>query len=206
LTWLVATRILLLRHAQSSWNAEGRWQGWADAPLTSAGEEAVRAVAMDAVLDPVVGVVASDLERAWRTASIIADARGLPSVVTMRGLRERGAGLWEGLTRPEIEEGWPGAFATPVTVIPGGEARRAVLARAVGAVHRIADAWPSSTVLAVTHGGVIRLVEEHAGGPHEAVPNLSGRWVTVAVGHIELGPRVALTAVTDLDPIASAEQ
>jgi probable phosphoglycerate mutase len=203
----VAADILLLRHAQSSWNASGRWQGWADAPLSAEGEADVRLVAGDPSLDPITAVVSSDLRRAHRTAEIIADHRGLPAVTTMRGLRERGAGLWTGLTRAEIEEGWPDAFTTPMTIIPGGEPRPSVLARAVASLHRMAESWPDAAILAVTHGGVIRLVEQHAGGAHEPVPNLSGRWLSLrAGGHIELGASVILqVAASDLDPIATAE-
>jgi len=183
----VATRILLLRHAQSEWNAAGRWQGWADPPLSPAGEEAAVAAAADPVFDGVDRTVSSDLRRARRTAVLLAAGRAWPHVRTFRGLRERGAGQWTGLTRPAIEDGWPGALAEPVAAIPGGESPAAVTARAVATLHRIAEAWPGATVVAVTHGALIRLVEQHAGGAPAPVANLAGRWVDVDQGRIRLG-------------------
>jgi probable phosphoglycerate mutase len=94
------TRLLMVRHGQSTWNADGRWQGHADAPLSVLGE-AQAAAAAEAIGDIDV-VVASDLARARRTAEIIADALGVgPALVDAR-LRERDAGAWTGLTRHEI--------------------------------------------------------------------------------------------------------
>jgi probable phosphoglycerate mutase len=201
----VATRILLLRHGQSTWNASGRWQGWADAPLSGSGEAAAAAAAADPALDRITAAVSSDLQRAARTAEMIALARGWPPVTTFRGLRERGAGLWTGLTRAEIDEGWPGALRGRGDVqIPGGEAPAAVAARAVATLHRIAARWLGESVLAVTHGGVVRRIESFLGAHHAVVPNLGGRWVVVDAGVLTLGDRVTLAGPA-LDPIAQAE-
>ena len=94
----------MVRHGQSTWNASGRWQGHADAPLTELGRtQAARAVAS---LPSVEVIWASDLERARATATVIGDALGLEVQVDAR-LRERNAGEWTGLTRAEIERGWP---------------------------------------------------------------------------------------------------
>jgi probable phosphoglycerate mutase len=117
-------------------------------------------------------------------------------VTTFRGLRERGAGEWTGLTRPEIEAGWPGALGPGPIDIPGGETPAAVTARAVATIHRLAEAWPDATVLAVTHGALIRLVETHLGGHTSPVPNLSGRWFEVDGTRLELGPRIELRAAS----------
>ena len=182
----MATQVLLLRHAQSAWNAAGRWQGWADPPLSDAGVEEAAAFAADLELDVITAAVASDLSRARQTASIIAAARSWPAVRTFRGLRERGAGEWTGLTRDQIEQRWPGALGGPVLDIPGGESRAAVTARAVATLHRIAEEWPATAVLAVCHGALIRLVEEYAGGEPRGIPNLGGRWVLVSDGSVEL--------------------
>ena len=189
-TWLtgpVAARVLLLRHAQSAWNAAGRWQGWADPPLSDEGLEQAAAIGGHPAFDDVDRAVSSDLARAQQTAAAVATARGWPDVVTLRGLRERGAGEWTGLTRAEIEHGWPGALSGPIVDIPGGEARGAVTARAVAVLHRIAERWPNQAVLAVSHGALIRLVEHYAGADQRIVPNLGGRWVTVEDGSLELG-------------------
>jgi broad specificity phosphatase PhoE len=186
----VATSILLLRHAQSVWNAQGRWQGWADPPLSPAGERAAGAAADHGALDAIHASAASDLQRAARTAELLAGGRPWPPVRRYRGLRERGAGHWTGLTRPQIEERWPGALGPPLAAIAGGESPEAVTARAVAALHRIAGEWPDGCVLAVTHGALIRLVEQHTGAEPAPVPNLGGRWIDVEGNRLRLGERV----------------
>ncbi len=186
----MATSILLLRHAQSVWNAEGRWQGWADPPLSPEGERAALAAASHPSLDAIEAASSSDLERAAHTAELLVGSRGWAPIRRYRGLRERGAGRWTGLTRPEIEATWPGALGPPLTMIEG-ERPAAVTARAIATLHRIAADWPGGRVLAVTHGGLIRYVEAHAGAEPAPVPNLGGRWVDVHRGRLSLGERVA---------------
>ncbi|HEX8581069.1 MAG TPA: histidine phosphatase family protein, partial [Acidimicrobiales bacterium] len=82
-----AGRVLLVRHGQSVWNAEGRWQGQLDPPLSDVGAEQARAAA--AHLDGVVAVATSDLDRARRTAEILAEALGVGPAIVEPGLRER---------------------------------------------------------------------------------------------------------------------
>jgi broad specificity phosphatase PhoE len=188
----VAARVLLIRHAQSAWNADGRWQGWADPPLSPAGEADAGDAASNPILGEVSAVVASDLQRARRTAEIIAAPLGAGPVRTFRGLRERGAGVWTGLTRAEIEEGWPGVLGRRDLVIPGGESAEAVTARAVATLHRIASEWDGQTVLGVSHGALIRLVEEYCGEQPVGVRNLAGRWVSISADGLVLGPAVEL--------------
>jgi broad specificity phosphatase PhoE len=193
----VAASVLLLRHAQSAWNAEGRWQGWADPPLSAEGELAAVAAAADPLLDTVSGIVSSDLQRAWRTAHLLAADRAWPDVETLRGLRERGAGHWTGLTRDEISARWPDALTGSVADIPGGETPAAVTARALAVLHRIAERWHGHAVLAITHGALIRLVERHVGGDPGPVRNLGGRWVHVGGGRVRLGAPVQLDERAD---------
>lgn len=188
----MAAAVLLIRHAQSSWNAAGRWQGWADPPLSPEGELAAAGAASDPLLDELAGVVSSDLQRARCTAGLLAAGRPWAPAETLRGLRERGAGHWTGLTREEIAGRWPGALDRGVADIPGGEAPAAVTARALATLHRVAAAWDGRAVLAVTHGALIRLVELHAGGPPAPVGNLSGRWLEVGRGRVRLGDPVRL--------------
>ena len=107
------TRVLLIRHGQSEWNADGRWQGQADPPLTDLGRHQALHAARN--LGTVDAIVASDLQRASETALIIAEALGVGPVVLEPGLRERDAGEWSGLTRAEIERDWPGYLDAPAT-------------------------------------------------------------------------------------------
>ena len=190
-------RLLLLRHAQSTWNAEGRWQGWADAPLSPAGEGQARAMAaMLADLDEdFAGAVSSDLARSLDTARIVADVLGLGQVAVEPDLRERDVGDWSGRTTDEIELIWPGAIdawrAGRLERPPGGEHEPSFRQRVVGAVERLA-ARPGGPLVVVTHGGVIRAVERHLGGDPRSTANLSGRWVDSDDDGLRPGPVVAL--------------
>src|ERR671917_2105987 len=106
------TRVLLVRHGQSEWNAVGRWQGQADPPLSDVGRQQARSAARS--LGALDAIFASDLQRATETAMIIAAELGVGPVVVDPDLRERDAGEWSGLTRAEIEERYPGYLnATP---------------------------------------------------------------------------------------------
>ena len=102
------TRTVVIRHGQSTWNASGRWQGHANAPLTELGR--AQAAAAVAGLPAVEAIWSSDLARAQSTAEIIGAALDLPIRVDAR-FRERDAGDWTGLTRDEIEAGSPGDLA-----------------------------------------------------------------------------------------------
>ena len=172
-------RLLLVRHGQSTWNAESRWQGWADPPLSELGEAQAAALASSLAPAELQGVVSSDLQRARRTASIAAQSLGLTFDVDP-ALRERDVGAWQGLTITEIERQWPdelkawrsGRLAAP----PDGEPDHAMAARVMEALRRLL-ARPEDALLVVTHGGVIRLVERGVGLQPSSTPNLSGRWV-----------------------------
>ncbi|MBA2326593.1 MAG: histidine phosphatase family protein, partial [Actinobacteria bacterium] len=74
----MATRLFLVRHGESTWNADGRWQGQADPPLSALGEEQACDAAARLAAGGFSRVVASDLQRARRTAEILAEALGLP--------------------------------------------------------------------------------------------------------------------------------
>jgi broad specificity phosphatase PhoE len=171
----VTSRILVVRHGQSTWNADGRWQGQADPPLSALGiaqaEAAARAV------DGVDVIWASDLERAHHTAKILAAPRGLEVVADAR-LREREAGEWTGLTRAEIDEQYPGALEERRRP-PGFESDEALVPRAVAALEALAAALGSGTAIVVTHGGVILAIERHHGVERTPVANLEGRWIAV---------------------------
>lgn len=183
------TRVLLLRHGQSEWNAVGRWQGHADPPLTALGR--AQALAASRALGTVDAVVASDLARARETAEIVAGQLGLGPVLVDHRLRERDAGEWTGLTRAEIDAQFPG-YLTDGRRPPGWEDAETLAGRVLGALHDARTAFPGGDVLAVTHSGVIRAVElalHHDGG---VLPNLGARWVWVDQAGLALGDRMQL--------------
>jgi probable phosphoglycerate mutase len=165
------TRTVVIRHGQSTWNATGRWQGHANAPLTDLGRE--QAAAAVRGLPPVEAIWASDLARAHSTAEIIGHALHLPVRVDAR-FRERDAGDWTGLTRDEIEAGWPRYLAEHKR--PGGfEHDGDVLARILAGLVDVHAAHPGQTVLIVSHGGVLRALERHCHDVDRAFPNVGGR-------------------------------
>jgi broad specificity phosphatase PhoE len=180
-------RLLLVRHAQSEWNAAGRWQGVADPALSlegrdqaaEAGVTLARLVAEGDLASPVAALVASDLGRAVATAAIIGEAVGWPRPPTVvAGLREHDVGEWSGLTRPEIDARWPGmveAWSTdPEACPPGGERRSAFDARVRAALDTLADGSAPGLTVAVTHGGVLRSVARCFGVTDHPPGNLDG--------------------------------
>ncbi len=189
--------ILLVRHGQSIWNADGRWQGQADPPLSPLGE--AQAVAAAGAVPPVQRIYASTLQRAAHTAEIISAFVGVGPVIACPDLIERGAGEWSGLTRAEIDAQWPGYLASGDRP-PGYEPDDALLARVERAVLHIAAAEPGESSLAVCHGGVIYVLEQQLGTTFDRIANLEGRWIHVSGRELRLGERVALA---DPDAVAT---
>ena len=150
------TTLLLVRHGETDWNAERRWQGHADVPLNDRGREQARALADSLADERIDAIYTSDLSRARDTADIVGARVGVPIVVDP-ALREIDVGSREGLTG-EILAPWD------------GEESDAHAARILAAVERIAEIHPTGRVLVVTHGGSMRRVHEHLGletGPFE---------------------------------------
>jgi len=183
------TRVLLVRHGESTWNAEKIWQGQADPPLSALGEQQAADAAHH--VDGVDAIWSSDLVRARRTAEIVAETRGLQVVLDAR-LRERDAGAWQGLTRTEIEARFPGYLASGRRP-PGYEDDAALTGRTLAAVEAVGAAHAGRSVLVVTHGGVVRTLERHLGAADEGLlPNLGGRFFVWSGDGWSLGDRVLL--------------
>lgn len=193
-------RLLLLRHGQSTWNAEARWQGWADPPLSPLGEAQSRAAA--AWLDgaPLGGVVSSDLQRARRTAEIVAEALGSSPVQVEPGLRERDVGDWSSLTAEQIGARWPDALAAwragRSRQPPGGEHDDVMTARVLDALSPLLNRQ-AEALLVVTHGGVIRLLERRLGMQALTVSHLSGRWFKKGPRGLLAGEQMTLPEMGD---------
>lgn len=189
--------LLVLRHAQSVWNAERRWQGRADPPLSDLGEEQARAAGgwIASLEQDFDGIVTSDLQRARRTAEIVAAALGIGRVEPEAALRERDVGAWTGLTADEIEARWPGAIAAwrggLLSSPPGGESDAALVARVRPVLERLC-ARPAPAIVVVTHGGAIRALERALGAGGSTTANMCGRWFTSARDALVAGPAAAL--------------
>jgi probable phosphoglycerate mutase len=183
------TRILLVRHGQSEWNATGRWQGQADPPLTDFGRMQARHAA--AGVGAMDAVFSSTLDRAMETAAIIADVLGIGPVLCDDDLRERDAGEFSGLTREEIEERFPGYLAADRRP-DGWEPDDLLEARASAAIARIATMVGDGDVLVVTHGGLLMALETSLGAERSRPANLGGRWLVAGDGSVRLGDRIDL--------------
>lgn len=190
-----STRILMVRHGESTWNAVRRWQGQADPPLSERGENQARRAALAAPDHAEFDlIVTSALERARRTGELIAEGLGVALGPGLTGLSERSAGEWEGLTRGEIEDRYPG-FLGREDRPPGYEGDESVVARATAALRSLASDHAGSTVLVVSHGGVIHSLERHASGGDgwQRLDNLTGRWFEVSGDTLRpVGDRIAL--------------
>lgn len=171
------TRVLVLRHGQSEWNALGRWQGQADPPLTTLGRlQARRAAQLLASECPSFDlVISSDLERASVTADLVAEVVGCRTRRVDTRWRENHAGEWQGLTRQEIGAGWPGWIESDRRP-PGFETVESTLARVTSALSDISHFHGGGCVLVVSHGGVIRLLRRHLTDTEHRFPNLGGSW------------------------------
>jgi broad specificity phosphatase PhoE len=193
-------RLLLVRHGESEWNAVGRWQGWADPPLSELGRRQAELAAR--AIGGVDAVAASDLQRALATAELIADDLGVGPVLVDAALRERDAGEWTGLTRKQIEQQWPGALANGERP-DGYEGDAALLERVLPALLKLQA--QGDTILVITHGGVIGAVDRHLDLPHERTPNLGGRVVDVESGRLRGGESVLLVDADDVAVTAPPE-
>ena len=157
-------RLLLVRHGESEWNAAGRLQGQADPPLSKLGRRQAMHVAARLVDEGVEAVVSSDLERAHDTAAAFARSVGL-KIVDRRDLREVDLGSWTGVSREELErenpELWRRWRIEGIEGWEGGETYAAAMVRVGAAIQSLAAEYGGRTVVAVTHGGCIRLATCH---------------------------------------------
>lgn len=157
------TQALLVRHGQTDWNAAGRWQGHQDVPLNSTGRAQAQALAARVAGWPITAIYSSDLRRAGETAEILAGALGL-SPTYDAALRERSAGIYEGLTGAELRANYPSVWESIQTgeVRPiGGESFEELQARVVAAYTDILRRHPGETVLIVSHGGALHALLSH---------------------------------------------
>jgi probable phosphoglycerate mutase len=173
--------LYLVRHGETDWNAEGRWQGHTDQPLNARGREQARALAerlRDAGLS---AVVSSDLLRARETAMIVAETLGLALDYVDPDLRERTIGVFEGLTRADCERLHPEAWAAWVAhkhPPPGAEGHQPLAERVTVAIGRAAARMlrPPGPLLLVTHGGAMRAALARAGHPLPPMIKNTGVW------------------------------
>lgn len=152
----MALKLLLVRHAETDWNRQRRYQGWTDTSLSESGRAQATAVGRLLASQRLAAVWSSPLRRARETAGAIAQAQGLP-VTEHEAFKEMGYGDWEGLTTAEIAERFPESYRvwrdTPHLVFRhGAESLEDVRKRVLAGLTELRAAHEGQTVCLVSHG------------------------------------------------------
>ena len=160
------THIIAIRHGETEWNRQGRFQGHLNSALNQEGLEQAAALGERLAEERFDLLLSSDLGRALQTASAIAMRTGHEIVVEPR-LRERRMGVFQGLTRDEAQARYPEDYARfrshdPDYVIPEGESLRQLLQRSIACFSELAARHQGRTLATVTHGGVLAMLYRHA--------------------------------------------
>lgn len=153
------TRIIAIRHGETTWNVDTRIQGHLDIPLSANGRWQAERLAEALRDEPITAIYASDLTRAWETAQYVGRATGVELTKEI-GLRERDFGDFEGKTFAEIEVLMPEQSLRwrkrdPHFYPAGGESLVALRTRVMEAAERLAAQHPGEQIALVGHGGVM---------------------------------------------------
>ncbi len=187
--------LILVRHGETEWNAQRRYQGQTDIPLSALGKRQAELAAERLVGRKIDAVYASDLKRAWETATAIAEKSGL-SITPEPRLREMNFGLLEGMTfeegqakYPEMIAAWLEDYNQPPK---GGERFDEFTARIVSLLDELKGKHDGEIILLVAHGGplgeLLRLVLDlpPKGRRYFKIENTSLSEVQIYDGHIAL--------------------
>lgn len=183
------TRICMIRHGETAWNAERRLQGQLDVALNKNGLAQAAAVGRWLLkTERIQEVFSSDLSRAWHTAEAIASVFGLEPR-RLPEMRERRYGVFEGLTYAEARRLHPEAYAAhdariPDFVVPGGgESLLQFHGRVTSCLESLVERHGGKTLAVVVHGGVLDIVNRYLRGnaldiPRDfRIPNTGLNWV-----------------------------
>lgn len=157
------TELILVRHGETKWNAEGRIQGKGDSPLTEKGILQAKAVGVRLQHEGFTALYASHLGRVLETAQHIADVTGHPIQIDER-LQERSYGIFEGLTQAEasvhhgaIYQDYKTNFS-PDFAVPEAESMRQLLVRGQTVFQELAQRHAGERIAVVSHGSFLRSV------------------------------------------------
>ena len=157
-------RLLLVRHGETEWNRQGRFQGQIDIPLNAQGRAQAEAAGRCLAGEPIQRAYTSAMARPRQTAELILAGRAGIPLTSLRGLVEIGHGLWEGELEEAIHQGWPDLLAAwkrfPETVqMPGGENLQEVWERSLATIETISNSLETSeTALVVAHDAVNKTI------------------------------------------------
>jgi uncharacterized phosphatase len=160
----MSTTLVLVRHGETDWNRERRFQGHADTPLNDAGRRQAGELAASLRGDDFAAVYTSPLRRASETATIVAAQLGLQAV-ELDALREIDVGDWQGMTVDDVKAQFPEqAAAAWQTGWPNGETNDQLGARVLPALLDLGDRHAGHSIVGVTHAGPIRVALAAAAG------------------------------------------
>lgn len=186
------TRICLVRHGETEWNAERRIQGQIDIGLNATGLRQAAAAGRWLKAAGIVALYSSDLKRAWTTALALGEALSLqPSAVPQ--MRERRYGVFEGLTYAEAQARYPDGYAAfegrnAAYNFENGESLHEMYDRVTGKLQELAAAHRGQNIAVVLHGGVLDIINRFVrGNPLEAprdflIPNAGVNWIAAVDG------------------------
>ncbi len=175
-----STHVILVRHGQSQGNAEGRFGGHTDTPLSPLGRRQAEATAKTLAAEKVTAVYASDLRRAVETAKPLAELARAP-LITSEALRERSVGVMEGLTFAEAAAQHPEQYQALLQrdfdhVLLGGESYRQMLDRAAATLDETIQKHRGGRIALFTHTGTICILILHLMGALDS-PHLKAVWI-----------------------------
>jgi probable phosphoglycerate mutase len=155
----MTTRLCVVRHGETAWNAEHRVQGQLDVPLNAIGLAQAAAAAKVLSQEKFDAIYSSDLSRARQTARPTANLLSL-EVLLEKGLRERHYGIFERLTYAEVKTRFPEDYARfearePDYAFQTGESLKDFSVRSIAVISKIAKEHEGQSVLVFTHGGVL---------------------------------------------------
>ncbi len=156
------TTIILVRHGETDWNREQIFRGHIDVPLNETGFMQARKTAAALLETPLKAVYSSPLSRAYATASVIAEARGL-TAIKEEAFNDPSFGLWEGRPVAEVAREYPEELRnwreTPqLWKAPGGETLAAVRERSWRRMLELAREFSGETLAIVSHRVVLKLL------------------------------------------------
>ena len=211
----VPTRICLVRHGETEWNAARRIQGQIDIGLNETGVRQAEAAGRWLKTAGIVALYSSDLKRAWRTAEAIGQVLGLaPRAVP--AMRERRYGVFEGLTYAEAEATFPAGYAAfegrnADYDFEHGESLKVMFARVTNQLLELAGRHRGQQIVVVVHGGVLDVINRFVrGNPLEMprdflIPNAGINWISTVDGRwaVETWGETAHLADGALDELPS---
>lgn len=159
---MTKTVFYLIRHGETVWNKEGKYQGWTDIELSDKGLEQAKLLGRRFQNIPVDAVYASPLKRAVETARPIAETAGVP-IITDEHFKEINFGIWEGGTVQTLSEQYgkefTDFFSDPFThPFPGDGSFSKVADRAVKGFELLVNQYEGKKVVIVSHGGLLRIL------------------------------------------------